>query len=362
MAVFSPPHAGQKGDRVSRRSARVCLPSELPAEQRAVWTRLCTEEPAFASPFLTPDYAECASLAGHDVRVCVVSEDAHAAAFLAFQYAGAASRLLRAAERVGGEMTDYCGVVAVPDFRIAPAELLRFAGIHSFYFTHLDETQLAVGLTGEQPEAGLRIRIDGGAEVFRAALLDRRRRFVAETARLQRRLEESRGPFRFVLEEREWEAPLRWLVERKRAQYARTGRPDPLADDRSIALLRHLAASTSPLCRGVVSTLYAGETWVSSHFGLRNRDTLHYWFPVYNHELGRIPSGHFLMLQIISAADAAGIRCIDRGAGDTEAKRLLANDEHRYYRGLWSRSGPWSLAWRLCCSLRWRWEAQWHEA
>jgi len=44
--------------------------------------------------------------------------------------------------------------------------------------------------------------------------------------------------------------------------------PDVL-DDRAVAILRRLADAADPACSGLLSTLYAGDTWLAGHFGLR---------------------------------------------------------------------------------------------
>lgn len=275
-------------------------------------------------------------------------------AFFPFQFESNLFKCLQSAVRLGGESSDYCGVVAEPGFYTNPREILRFAFLKTFYFTHLDATQMEFGLTGEKPEIGLRIRLGSEGGDYIGKIKERHPKFLSETVRLAKRFEKEHGEFRFTFLERKWEKPLRHLLTEKRRQYSRTDVPDPLADKRKIRLLERLASSDIKRCRGVISTLYAGSTWVSSHFGLRNQGTLHYWFPVYNHELGRFPSGHFLLLKIISCSLEEGITKIDRGCGDTPAKRLFSNEEHFFYRGLWAARGIRSCISQKIYSFKWR--------
>ena len=103
-----------------------------------------------------------------------------------------------------------------------------------------------------------------------------------------------------------------------------------------------------------MSTLYAGETWIASHFGLACNKTLHYWFPAYNPELRSLSPGRLLLKSIIDASDKAGLVRIDRGAGDTVAKRDFSTSSHRFHRGLWHRANAISLGYQLGLSARWR--------
>jgi CelD/BcsL family acetyltransferase involved in cellulose biosynthesis len=91
---------------------------------------------------------------------------------------------------------------------------------------------------------------------------------------------------------------------------------------------------------------------VASHFGLKSGRTLHYWFPVYNPEMKAFAPGRILLKQVILAAQ--DIAVIDRGAGDSVAKRDLATSHHLFGTGLWQRSGTAALAHRLGIALQWR--------
>jgi len=148
-------------------------------------------------------------------------------------------------------------------------------------------------------------------------------------------------------------APLSHLIAMKRRQYKASGVPDPLAPDWARALLARLAGTDYETCSGVLSTLYAGDTWVASHFGLRSSHILHDWFPVYNPELREFGPGRLLLKSMCEAATNEGIRCIDRGAGESPAKRDIGNERHLYYRGAWFQSGTKATAVRMLWSLKW---------
>ena len=100
--------------------------------------------------------------------------------------------------------------------------------------------------------------------------------------------------------------------------------------------------------------LYAGNQWVSGHFGLQSGATLHYWFPVYGERFSAYSPGRVLFKHVVLNARDAGITLIDRGEGDTAAKREFATESHQLYRGLEAQglrgqilAGAQRLAWRF---------------
>jgi CelD/BcsL family acetyltransferase involved in cellulose biosynthesis len=258
------------------------------------------------------------------------------------------------AERVGAEMTDYFGLIAEPDVRIPVRDIMQLAGLKYLCFTHLDESQLQHGVVGERPEIGLRLRLGTGIDFWSQQLREQNRKLVSETERIERRIQREHGPLRFCFAETDWANPLRNLVHYKRRQYVRTRGADMFGEPWRVRLLEALADSEQRSCTGVLSTLYAGESWVASHFGLRSGHVLHYWFPVYNPDMASFSPGRLLLKQVIRSASEAGVDLLDRGAGDTYSKRQFTNEEHNYYRGAWYRAGVRSTAVRIHQSFKWR--------
>ena len=334
--------------------SRVVAARDLSPDDVAVWRRIQTGSEALASPFYSATFTTAVASVGIDARVGIFADDHGPRAFLPFQFATRMHRFLGAAERVGGEMSDYFGLIADRGVRLTPAAVLRACRLNSFYLTHLDETQQEFGLTGGKPEVGHRIVIGGDAAAFWAQLQRENKRFVSDLKRRESNLVKRHGPLRFEFSAACPGPELDRLVAEKRAQYARTGALDALRDDGSIRLLMALAQSSDPSCRGVLSTLHAGETWVASHFGLLGSSVLHYWFPVYSADLREFSPGHLLIRAIINISGEVGVRTIDRGAGDQQAKREFANARHSYFRDLWHRANLPGLGVHAYHALRWR--------
>src|SRR5579875_3171237 len=92
--------------------------ADLSASEIEEWERLSNEEAQNASPFLSAHFARAIAESGVDARVCVIHDDRGIAAFFPYMYANAWNRTWKAAERIGGELTDSFGLVAHNDFRI----------------------------------------------------------------------------------------------------------------------------------------------------------------------------------------------------------------------------------------------------
>jgi CelD/BcsL family acetyltransferase involved in cellulose biosynthesis len=258
-------------------------------------------------------------------------------------------------EPVGGRMADYAGLVAGEGVRVQWSALLAGAGVPCLFFTHLDEHQLKLGLTGAQPRLGLRTRIhtEGGAAHW-AWLRTRDKKLVDDTERRERKLQRDHGEVSFVMDSRQAEQDLQTLIAAKNAQYRRTGaQGGPLLEPRNQRLLAHLLAHPADGCRVRLSMLKAGDKWVSGHFGLQSGNTLHYWFPVYGEAFAAYSPGRILFKHVILQSSASGISLIDRGEGDTAAKRDFATETHQFFRGL--ETNNWSgRALALARRIAWR--------
>jgi CelD/BcsL family acetyltransferase involved in cellulose biosynthesis len=361
ISLIARPKSTEMTDLSRGYSSRVVSPTEITDGERAVWDGLCWDNPHLCSAFYTFSYAQAVAAARPDVFVTVIKRGDEPVGFLPFQFTTRWAKALRAAEPIGGNMTDYFGLIARKDISLTSSELLRLSNLHSLLFTHLDETQAMHGLTGEQPEFGLRIELPAGGEAYWSELRKLDRHFVSDTERRGRALATKLGKLRFQLRSDEAGPLLRHLIEQKRLQYARTGVTDPLSATWKRRLLCRLSTSNDPLCEGTLSLLFAGETWAASHFGLRCNRVLHVWFPVYNQELRAYAPGRLLLWKTITAANEAGIRIIDRGAGETPAKRDFKSVSHHYRRGLWLRPTARALFFRSAMAVKWR-AARWTQA
>ncbi|HEY8099324.1 MAG TPA: GNAT family N-acetyltransferase [Burkholderiaceae bacterium] len=334
--------------------ARVVSPLQLEPELIQAWDAFSSTQAHLASPFLSAHYARAAERAGADARVCVIYRDSYVCGFFPYQFDGRLAAWLKSAAPVGGGMSDYFGLVADARFRITSSELLSLARLNHLNFSHLDESQLQYGLTGEHPRTGLRIRFD--AEVAdRTQLSSMSHKYLKDTERRERQLSRDVGPVEFAFDTQDYRLEkLRRLIARKRAQYKKTGTGDALAAPWKSALLEQLLATDFTTCRGVLSHMTAGDTWVGSHFGIMGNGVLQYWFPVYNPDLAKYAPGRLLLHAISKATYDNRIHMIDRGEGDTPSKREITNEDHQFYRGAWYNKSVSTQFARGLQSIQWR--------
>lgn len=328
--------------------------SRLSEEDLLTWRNLLAQA-APGGAFFSPAYARAVHETGRaELRIVLLRRAGVLVGVMGLQRAHGWLGRLGLFEPLGGAMTDYFGLVATPDVVTDWASLLSGAGVHCLYFTHLDESQRAHGLQGDAPCVGLRtvVHADGGAAHWQA-LRQRDKKLVSDTERRERKLIQDHGEPVFRLVSDQPLVDLRELVRLKNAQYVRTGKErGALLDDTNVKLLEALLQADDPHARPRLSTLKVGGRLVAGHFGLQCGETLHYWFPVYDEAFAAYSPGRLLMKHVLHAASEAGIRVIDRGEGDTVAKREFATESHRFLNGLLS-GGIWG--WMIGVALRINW-------
>lgn len=342
----------------SRFTARRIDAGSLTGEDLAAWGRLLDQTAPDGNAFLSPAFVQAAGKAYGRVEVCLVGDDAGLAAVFPYQFPSSFAAAMCAAVRVGEDMSDHFAVIARRGFSCSSDELLSWAGLNHFFFTHLDGSQIDIGLTGEDSTGGLRILLPHGGAAYFEDLRKNDAKFSKDTERRLRKAAQDLGPARFCIEEADPAFWLQRVMVEKREQYLRTGKGDWLALPGRRVLLERLAEARGADCRPIVSTLMYGDTWAAIHFGLRSGKTLHYWFPVYNPALATYAPGRLLLHQVISHAQQAGIEIIDRGAGETQAKRDFPSERQVFLSGVWHRAGLRNLAYRAYQSAKWRLESR----
>jgi CelD/BcsL family acetyltransferase involved in cellulose biosynthesis len=341
---------------VTARSSRICQPDELPAEDALHWHRLWQDSPS-PSPFMSFGFARAAARAGCNVRVMVVRCEARPVAFFAFQFASRFHEFIRAGERVGSDMSDYCGVIAEPGWRITPGELLACAGLASFSFSHLHPAQPALGLSGEKGESGLAARFSGSGTEYWNERCRLSPKLGTDTSRCARNIERDVGRLRFEFDASQEPGLLERLIDLKRAQYASTSAHDALGPEWRRRLLAQLLALPHDGCRGVLSVLKAGDEIVALHLGLLGGAVLHYWFPVYRKEYSKYSPGRLLYRCFLDQAEQHGYNVVDNGVGLAEYKAQISNERYETQAGRWDTREPAALVNALVSSLKWRMQA-----
>ena len=90
--------------------------------------------------------------------------------------------------------------------------------------------------------------------------------------------------------------------------------------------LETLRATKGGSVAGLLSALYAGDTLIAVHFGIRSRTVWHWWFPTYNPELpSRYAPGMLMLQHMAQSAQYLGTRTIDLGKGIADYKDKFRN-------------------------------------
>jgi CelD/BcsL family acetyltransferase involved in cellulose biosynthesis len=290
---------------------------DLPTEYVGRMAALADENPALASPFFQPQYAQTVAEVRDGIDMVVLASAGRAVGFYPFErMAGDVGR------PVGGGMSNCQGVIAAAGTEWSAQAIAQAAGVRTLGFHHqIAEQHEFDPFVTQRAEAPV-IDLAGGWDGFLAARNSAGVSSFNALPRKIRRLEREVGPISFVPRCSAPEAFDR-LIEWKRAQYAQGS----LHQEWSVEVLRRLMAIDTPGFVGMLSALYAGDRLLAVHAGIRARRVWHYWYPSYDPELGRHSPGLVLIWEMCRWAADAGIARIDLGPGAGAHKDLFANSE-----------------------------------
>ncbi len=296
-------------------TVEILSPGDLAPVDIAAWERLQTETVEFSNPLLGRRFSQVVAAVRDDVRVAVYRRNGQAVGFLPFH-----KRPGGLARPVGAPFSDYQALVSNGHIGIPGREALALAGIRAFRANGLvdpfgqfdtrgfDEVEAFVLEPGASGEAYL--------EVLR---VDSPKRFK-NLRRLEHRLERDFGEIRFVANDRS-QASFDLVLWWKSAQFRRTGLQDVLGPQWVTQLMRNLFALESGPMTGNLASLYAGQTLVAAHFGIRQGETFHPWLASANPALAEQSPGQIFLVNAIRAMPQDGIAIYDLASGHDHYKR-----------------------------------------
>jgi CelD/BcsL family acetyltransferase involved in cellulose biosynthesis len=333
--------------------ADLLRPSTHGQAELTVWNAMMAATPHLQHGFFAPRFARACEKAHGRVLIGVLHEGGTIRAFFPFQFRMAWHRLVGLAERIGDNLNDHAGLVAWSGFIIAPATLLRQCRLASMFLTNLAEVQTAFEIEAEIGRIDHRIDLAVSAAYF-AELSRTRRSFVQDTERRLRRAEREFGTLQFAVDKSPDLAAASALIGAKRDQYRRTDAGDSFADPSTLRLIAALLERPTPECQPNITHLVGGEHELARHLGLMTCGVLNYWFPVYNPAAQKISPGRLLLWHTLRRAEAFGIRLVDRGEGDNEAKRDFSTGSARFGIATWSSRTIRAMAARAWLAGEWR--------
>lgn len=326
FAVLRPDGEDLQRDHAVPRVASVIPAGALGPEHVGAWVRLLHANPALESPFFRPEFTSAVASLRGDVSVAVLESRGRIAGFFPYQARG------NAALPVGGDLSDYHGVVAGADAVIDPAALVRACGLRSLDYDHVPVSQSGFAPFHRSTAPSHQIDVGGGFPAYEQERRASGSRRIADTIRDMRRLERERGPVRFEARCKD-PAVLSTLIRWKTEQYRRTGAVDVFSFPWTVQLLEHLLDHGSDDFSGMLSALWAGDRLVAAHLGMRSHGVLHFWFPAFDRELRSYSPGTILLVRLLQECAALGLHRVDLGKSDAPWKVSFATGSVRLGEG-----------------------------
>lgn len=293
---------------------------DLGPDLARAWAALLSANPDLSSPFFHPEFTRCVASVKSNVEIAVVEDGGAVVAIFPFE------RVFRSlGEPVGGLLSDYHGVISAGrvDADFARLELLRACKLIAWDFSRLPASQSRFHGQTHAMIASPQIDLANGYAAYAEGKRAGGSNLIDRSAYLARRLGREIGPLRYVAHETDHRI-LDQILSWKSAQYERTGKPDIFRASWTRALVDAIHGVQTEGFAGVLSTLYAGDQLIAGHFGMRSRDSWHYWLPSYNRDFSKYSPGLILILKMAQTAVQFGVRMIDLGAGMSQHKARLA--------------------------------------
>ncbi|MFF7790424.1 GNAT family N-acetyltransferase [Streptomyces sp. NPDC007991] len=318
----------------------VLRPDELTAHDMSAWRAMQRDDPALASPFLSPEFTLAVGHQRATARVARLSEESRTTGFFPFE-----RHALGSGKPIGSGFCDCQGLIHRPGLDWDPPELLRACGLALWEYDHLapEQTPFETAGTPRVRAASPVMELNGGHHTY----LERLRPKVLRAARAQeRKLARDVGALRL-----DFHTPdpllLDTLIRWKSAQQRSKGRRDLLSQAWFLAILRELFDLPSASCSGTLSVLRAGEAPVAMLYGLCSPEVYATWFPAYDIRFAKYSPGILLHLKLAEAAAERGVSHIDMGKGASRYKDELKTADLSVTEGYVGRRTPGAVLCRL---------------
>ncbi|HEV8293552.1 MAG TPA: GNAT family N-acetyltransferase, partial [Tepidisphaeraceae bacterium] len=288
--------------------------SELSDEQLRQWQALQEANPALHSPYFCPHFTQAVAAVRRDVQVAVMEDGNRIVGFFPFQRTA-----MGMGRPVGGALSDFQALIALPDAQWDAQELIRKCGLSLWDFDHLLACQTPFAAYHRATDSSPYIDLAGGYESYARARRDDGSEQIKKAGNLRRKMERELGPLEFAAHTSD-EAAFQQLLKWKSQQYISSGTTDVFSYGWTVALLRRLVEIQTADFAGMLSVLSVNGRVVAAHLGMRSKTTWHYWFPSYDHEFAKFSPGLLLLLKMAESAPAIGINRFDLGKGESQYK------------------------------------------
>lgn len=280
------------------------------------WARLQHGGREYDSPFFSPGYTSAVASVRDDIWVGIMQHADRIVGLFPFQRGPRGI-----AVPVGGDISQFHGVLVEPNVEWDAANLLAACDIKSWAFDHLPVSQTPLLVhhhcIGESPYIDL-------THGFDAYTTEKRQsgKAIEQALRKTRKLEREVGALRFVLHDtsdKVFQDFLQWKSE----QHRRTNVVDAFQFEWLRQLLDRIRLQQTDDFSGVMSALYAGKHLVAVHYGMKSKTVAHSWYPAYDVAFARHSPGITLLLKLAEALADEGIQRIDFAARQQIYKTLM---------------------------------------
>lgn len=306
-------------------------PDALLTEELVAWRAFQAGAPAFASPLLSPDFAQMVGRVRDDVCVAVFRRGGEIVGVFAHHrrptaFGPALGRGL------GGPWSDEQALLTGPD-GLDWREALAGARLRACRFTGLIDPYGIFDGAAEDGEGSYAIAFDGGADDYLERLRAASPKRFKNLRRLDSKLERERGVVELRAPDQDPEA-LALLLGWKRDQFHRTGVHDVLGPAWSRALIDEAFAARDGEVTGQLVTLRVDGRVVAGHFGLRSATTYHPWIAAFDPDFAAYSPGIVLLARAIRAMPALGLSRYELSGGCGHYKAAFASEETPLREGL----------------------------
>ena len=295
----------------------------------SAWSEIQSSEGIFASPFFHPCFTVAVGMVRADSYVGIIRDGGKLVGFFPFH-----SNECGEGRAIAYGTSDYQGVIVRRHAEWAIEDVLQLCGLKSWRYDHLVDQPQIERYNCSQADSPV-VDLSDGFSAYEDDRIRARCRWISKVEKTQRKIKSTYGDLRFILHDTD--ARAFWqILDWKRDQYIKSGQPEGFCAAWETGLLDAIySMGHAPSnFRGVLSTLYVGDTLVAGHFGMISNSVWHWWYPSYNPKFSRFSPGLMLILEIAKAASQVGVDRIDLGKGEEPYKKRLQNGCFRVSAGV----------------------------
>ena len=294
-------------------------PSELNADFWQAFHDIRNASSAYDDPFFDPEFARLVGELRRDTFIGVAFDagKSQPAAFWPMHVRpGGWTR------PIGGPFSDWHGPVARAHDPVDPTEFLAAAGLTGFTAFGMPG-HLSWGHLGERMGANM-TDVSSGWEAYLSAQTKLYPKHFKKIRRMDRNLKRDFSEIEFTMNDLSREA-FDWIIARKRAQFARTGRHDVLSPDWVRSLFDALRSFESERFSSRLMSMRIDGKIVAAEFNLCSDRILHGWITAFDTDYASYSPGYMLQHEILKQMDHMDQSIYDSGIGLDYYKKYYTN-------------------------------------